>query len=288
MVKKCRILSALLIAALLLTGCTVVMPVYESAVAPSAGSPDPTPEQSPAPTSEQKQKPPEPADRIVHAGGDLGEHSVSNSVEAVDSAYAAGCRYIELDFSLTSDGEPVCLHDWNRNYLREYEEEDFPLSLSQFESSMIYGELAPLTLDALAGWLQARDEVYIITDVKGDNLSILGKIALRYPELKERIIPQIYDTVELDAMRAMGYENIIFTLYLLPWEVKTDAGLIAEFARESGLWGIAFPYELAEIDGYVEGLLASGVHLYAHTVNDDELIGQLLEMGISGVYSDVY
>lgn len=268
---------------LILEGCSAVMPGYEVPAAP-AQSPVPTPE----PTQDEARKIPEPADRIVHGGGDLGEYAVSNSKEAIDSAYEAGCRYIELDFSLTSDGEPICIHDWNQNYLLEYSDEDFPLSLEQFESALIYGALTPLTLQGLAEWLRTHEEVYIITDAKDNNLSVLGMITWRYPELTERIIPQIYDTKEIDAMRAMGFKNIILTLYLLDWDVKTDAEYIARFARENGIWGIAFPYELTEIDGYVGTLLDSGVYLYTHTVNDEDLIEHFLAMGISGVYTDRY
>jgi len=49
---------------------------------------------------------------ISHAGGGLEEGNYSNSLEALDRAYADGLRYFEVDFSWTCDGKLVLIHDW--------------------------------------------------------------------------------------------------------------------------------------------------------------------------------
>ena len=50
---------------------------------------------------------------IAHAGGAVYGYRYSNSLEALDSAYEGGFRFIELDMSLTADDEIVLIHDWD-------------------------------------------------------------------------------------------------------------------------------------------------------------------------------
>jgi glycerophosphoryl diester phosphodiesterase len=225
---------------------------------------------------------------IIHGAGELDGYTTTNSLEALDAVYAGGARFVELDFALTSDGEPVCIHDWNYHFLPDCTMEDFPLSLEAFSNSKIYGKFTPVTLNVLADWLEAHEGIYIVTDGKMENLTILSKIAEEYPELISRMIPQIYAMDQLEPVRQLGYESIIFTVYLLDWEEKTDAKTLAAFAKTEHLAGITFPYELAEQEGYVEELLKSGVPLFSHTVNDANTIQQQKEMGITGVYTDYY
>jgi hypothetical protein len=51
------------------------------------------------------------APRIAHAGGAIGHLAVTNSYNALNFNFDRGFRYFELDFSLTRDGNYVCLHD---------------------------------------------------------------------------------------------------------------------------------------------------------------------------------
>lgn len=223
---------------------------------------------------------------IIHAGGAVGEYTVTNSLEAIEAAYAAGERFLEIDFCLTADGQAVCLHDWNRHFLPGYEREDFPLTVEEFSRQKIYGELTPLTLDGLAEWLAGHEDVSIVTDTKEGDLITLSLIARTYPELQERFIPQIYAESELEPVRSLGYEHVIYTLYRLSNEEKMDPGHIAAFAAENKLTGITFPWELTQTEGYVDALAKGGVPLYTHTLNDPEAIKAQLGMGITGVYTD--
>ena len=54
--------------------------------------------------------------RIAHAGGGLGKRTYTNSYEALDSNTKNGFKYFELDFTFTSDGRLVCIHDWKVNF----------------------------------------------------------------------------------------------------------------------------------------------------------------------------
>jgi glycerophosphoryl diester phosphodiesterase len=282
---KNKILALLLAGALWLSlpACTVTQ--YPEPVSTPSPTSEPTPAPTPVPTSAPA---PVLPTYIVHAGGAFRGYVSTNSKEALVAAYNTGMRYIELDFSLTSDGEPVCLHDWNTGILPNYPDTDFPLSLEAFVSARLYGELTPLTLDDLADFVARHEDVFIITDTKDDNLAVLRILAERYPALLPQFIPQIYREEELAEVRALGFADVIYTLYAADWDAKLDTAHIAAFAAENDIWCITFPCELTEIEGYVEGLLRSGVPLYTHTVNEPEAIEAQLALGITGVYIDQY
>lgn len=223
-------------------------------------------------------------DKILHAGGSIDGQAGSNSLEALEATYAAGRRFIEMDFLLSSDGHPVALHDWSRYY--SYSLGSTPVSLDQFKTVKIYNRYTSVYLDSLAKWLSAHPDVYIITDVKDDNLGVLRKIAEEKPEILSRILPQIYAESEYAPVRALGYSNIIFTLYRLPtYAEKADAAGIVEMAERMELLALTFDCTLATPE-YVETLKKSGVFLCAHTVNGAEAQAEYYALGVDCVYTD--
>lgn len=224
---------------------------------------------------------------IIHAGGNYGLYTVTNSAEAMEQLIAAGQPAVELDFALTSDGYPVCIHDWNYHYLPEYRASDFPLPLNRFETAKLCGTLATMTLDDVAFYLESTPELMVITDAKDCQLELLSRIAEKYPDLRSRFLIQIYDIDEYDAFRALGFDNIIFTLYMLDNAYKSDGKMVIDLIGDRKLWGITFPVELASQEGYVGELLKGNIPLYVHTVNDPDEIRALLESGITGVYTDL-
>lgn len=223
---------------------------------------------------------------IIHAAGDIDGMAGSNSLEALEQTYEAGCRYVEIDFQFTADNELACIHDWYKQYTSAIPEDGTVLTLAQFQACQIYDRYTPLWLDSLADYMTAHPDLYIVTDIKDRNTEGAAKIAADYPELTDRFIIQIYDSSEYDAVREAGFDNIIYTLYRLDWNSKTDTKALNQFAQEHPLLGYTFAYELTEVDGYVEGMLQAGVPLYVHTVNGVAEQQVYFDMGISGVYTD--
>ena len=191
---------------------------------------------------------------------------------------------VELDFNFTSDGQLACIHDWYTEYADEIEN-GVPLSLEDFLAVRIYRTFTPAWIGDAADWLRANEDTYIVTDIKDDNLAGCRAIADFCPDLKNRFVVQIYDESEYDAVRAMGFEYVVFTLYRLDWNAKTDWKALGRFAEEHPLIGFTFSFELCSVEGYVDGMSRSGVPLYIHTVNEGE--EEFFKTGISGVYTDI-
>ena len=220
---------------------------------------------------------------IIHAGGEIDGIAGTNSLEALKASYAKGYRFIEIDFVLTSDGEPVCLHDWSDYYSSGMTGE--PLTVEEFKNIRIFDKYTPMTLYTLASFMMAYKDVYIVTDIKEDNVEVLRRIAKEYPAILPRIIPQIYQYEEYVPVYALGYTNIILTLYKLPtYNHKADAEYNAEFAKKHGLFAITADKTLAN-GQFVSTFKDSGVPLYVHTVNGEEQ-NAFFEMGVTGIYTD--
>lgn len=227
--------------------------------------------------------------KIMHAGGVVEGFRGTNSMEALQNSFFNGYRFIELDFCFTTDGHLVSLHDWNENYFGAAYASYFngAVSLNDFRNKRIIGAYTPVTLENLQDWILGKPETYIITDIKTDNIKGLRYIKENYPLLVQRIIPQIYTESQYNEVKGMGYENIIYTLYAQSFEDKVNTNKINNFALNNKLIAIVFDKELAN-PSYVKELAKSRTKLFVHTVNDESEQRRYMELGINGVYSDVY
>lgn len=189
-----------------------------------------------------------------------------------------------MDFSWTGDRELACVHDWGSWYGPEVGEG----TMAQFDEirSSQYG-FTSMTLDHLAQWLREHPDVLIVTDIKEDNVEGAALIAQRYPDLMDQFIIQIYHYDEYHPVVMLGFRKIILTVYQMQWEEKTNQAELGEFIRSHRLVGLTFPEVLLELPMYGDMSFAEEVPLYVHTVNDGELQKKYLDMGISGIYTDV-
>ena len=222
--------------------------------------------------------------KIIHAGGAIGNMVGSNSLEALNATYARGYRFIEMDFRFSSDGKPICLHDWSKLYSAQLSPR--PMTAAAFASVRIFNRYTSVTLDSLAKWLVEHPDAYIITDCKEDNLTLLRRIATDHPALLSQFIPQIYQYSEAAPVRELGYKNIILTLYRLPtYPQKADGAANAAFAKQHGLLAVTADVSLVTPE-YVRAFSEAGIPLFVHTVNNKEEQTALYAMGVSCIYTD--
>ncbi len=223
--------------------------------------------------------------RVAHAGGALGDFTYSNSYEALDSSLARGFKYFEIDFVFTRDGHLVCLHDWEVNFNKSFGfNTSSPLSLSEFQDLVAANpRFKNCTLDGLADWMSANPEAYLVTDVKDENISALAQIAGTLPDAQRRVIPQIYHADEFDAVKAMGFKQIIWTLYRL---APNTLEVLDQVASWEGPVAITMPKDWAN-SGLALRLQARGFPAYAHTVNSEAELQQLTRyFGFTEIYTD--
>lgn len=221
---------------------------------------------------------------IIHAGGRIQGLLGTNSLDALENAYKDGNRYIELDFSFTSDLKPVCIHDWNHLSYSGFD--GTRPTYSEFSQNTVYSMFSSLTLEDVAEYMTEHEDLYIITDVKDHNIYFSGILKREYPELCDRFIIQVYSEEQYAFVSKMGFDNIIFSLYRLEYNKQMDTEYLVSFAKKNKLYGYTFNAVLCDNEGYVEKLLEADIPLFVHTVNDKEQQKKFFDMGITGIYTD--
>ncbi len=223
-----------------------------------------------------------PPTLIAHAGGEIDGRAGQNSREALDSNYAKGHRYFEIDFCWTSDDRLVLIHDWERTFSGLFDDAKKQPSLEQFESMKMKHSMTQMSLASLFLWLSKHNDAYIITDVKERNLPALKIIARNSGKFQKHFIPQIYDPSEFKPAKLLGFEKVIFTLYR---SSLSDAEVI-RFATNNNPFAITMPVRRAFSFSLLSELNRKGVTVYAHTINKIEILNYLRRKGIHGIYTD--
>ncbi len=223
--------------------------------------------------------------RIAHAGGGLNDKTYTNSMEALDYNINRGYRYFEIDLTFTSDNKLVCMHDWEEAYKRNFglEPNGIP-SFSEFQTTVKeHGKYTPCHLDRLKNWLILNPSAKIITDVRGDNLAALRKISETIKDAGERVIPQIYKPSSFEAVKEMGYQQVIWTLYR---HGGTENTILEQAKKLDGDFAITMPSSQAR-SFLPKRLREHGIPTYVHTINSPTETSQYFKQyQLSEVYTD--
>lgn len=219
--------------------------------------------------------------RIAHAGGGYAGETYTNSLEAL-KANRDRFDAFEVDFVFTSDGELVCLHDWEKTSERIFGRSfSTPPDLTEFEAmAKAHPRFTSCTLDSLRQWLEANPGKSLVTDVKDDNLRALRLIRDALPDAPNRVIPQIYHPDEFGPVQSMGYRRIILTLY----RMSSGKNKLHEAAKAHPYFAVTMPTRKAE--ALVPALRRAGIPTYVHTINDPAKWEALQELGVSEIYTD--
>lgn len=224
-----------------------------------------------------------PPHLIAHAGGAIYGYRLSNSLEAINLAYANGFRHIELDFERTSDGEYVLLHDWDSMAKRMlFEAREY--TLQEFLTAETFVDLTMMDLDALLAWLDTHKDCYIITDAKCGNSPFLQDLFTRAGPRANQFIPQVYSYDEYARAKDIGFESVILTLYRMPAPDHTE---LTEFACSQKPWAITIPTSYMD-EALISNLSRNGIYTYTHSINDLSYFEQWNACGLHGIYTDYF
>ncbi len=233
---------------------------------------------------------------IAHALGEVDGKIETNSKEAFIASWENGYRVLEADFVYTSDGALVVRHDFDvdGSYYRLEIEPGSPLVMDSktFQNEKIIYEQTPMTAADLMYLMTQYTDVYLVTDTKDTEEQTVKKqftdlkaIAnnIGHPEILDRLIPQIYHEEMLVWIQEIyDFPQWIYTLYQ---QNDVDYAAVADFCAHNGIDVVTIEKEriTAEI---VDLFRTKGITVYAHTVNRYLQMEELLEMGVSGVYTD--
>ena len=219
---------------------------------------------------------------IAHGGSSIEGYSTTNSLEALLQAIDNGYTLIELDMNFSADQEVIMIHDFDVT-LNYYFGGQITgeIGKAAFEEKLVHGKYHTLTLDRLIEVMKKSEGYRIVTDVKENNVAVLTKISEKYPDYLDRFVPQIYNTDEFDAVKELGYEDIILTTYQM---MEPDFDDIYGCYKDKGLMAITISEDYFAKD-IIDRLLANNVKVYRHPINNFELMQNLFELGNYGVYT---
>ncbi|MCK4911277.1 MAG: hypothetical protein KAR83_06530 [Thermodesulfovibrionales bacterium] len=223
--------------------------------------------------------------RIAHAGGAVEGVTYTNSFDALELNLQKGFRYFELDFNYTSDGQLVCIHDWERSFERTFGFKAVGIpTLKEFMRLVKRGKYDNCTLERLVPWLEENPDAIIVTDVKVGNLQALKQMAEKVPGFGKRIIPQIYLPESYAVVKELGYEQVIWTLYRFNAPDRDVLRWVKVFQK--GPFAITMPVKRAKTT--LPGELARmGIPTYVHTINSKEDAEALMNgYGVTEIYTD--
>ena len=149
------------------------------------------------------------------------------------------------------------------------------------------GEIQPMTVDMLADFMREHEDLLIITDIRLENEAICRELSIRYPDLQNRFIVQIYHEEEYNRIRELGFENLIYTLYQA-YDDEWNLWRIAHFAEENELIGITMPRsQFFDVKKRL-AMAHCGLPVMFHTVDDPEEISNMLQKPyVYGAYTDL-
>lgn len=220
---------------------------------------------------------------IAHAGGGVRGLTYTNSREALDANYRRGHRFFEIDLDWTSDNHLVLIHDWDTHFPKIFQQRKnvgVP-SLDGFLQLRMKNNLTPMSFAGVVLWLRAHHDARIVTDIKNDNLRALKTMAEKYPDLIDRIIPQIYAFEEYKPVRDMGYRHIILTLYAKNY----PDGPILDFAQNQRPLAITM-WAARALGPLPPQLTRLKIPTFAHTINSSKEQRELEANGVAGFYTD--
>jgi len=225
---------------------------------------------------------------IAHGLGTVEGVGASNTREALENSYANGFKIFEVDLSLTKDGKIVVFHEGREEAIGHKGEVIGEIKEKEFLKQKFLDKYTLLSFDDFLQYVQDHKDMYVVTDVKGNQLETFKKIIenpiiKENPEIMKRIIPQIYEVEELSSLLTLyPFSDIIFTLY------RTKLGnleILDALEANPQITAVTMWWDSRYTD-YVKGRIEQlGKRVYVHTVNDQKKIFEFINKGV-GVYTD--
>jgi|GEM_PF-3245614 len=256
--------------------------------APTSDATDQQNQEAQHQTAEQKPeyvpRPLTPPRLVSHAAGGFNARRYRNSMEALDYNYALGHRMFEVDFSWTADQRLAGIHDWGSTYKRLFPQADHQQrpTYAELLDLLMDNNESIITLARLRQWLSAHPDAYIVTDIKSKNVTALETMKEELQDQYRQVVPQLYHPHNYQAIKTLGYEHIIFTLYAT--RLSTDE--IIAFVTDNPLLAVTLHPKKKGFSELVPRFNTMGVFVYVHTYNTLAEYQQYRELGADGIYTD--
>lgn len=232
---------------------------------------------------------------VGHSFGRIGEDTYTGSVEAFEKYYALGQRTFEVDLAITADHKLVLKHDWDFPWQSGIETGEIPTE-EEFLDALIMGRYTPMTFLDLCEIMQEHPDIWIVTDSKSEDLeSVKQEFDLLLDTVREagcedvleRIVVQVYNEEMHTFLRDnYDFDSYVFTLYQRWHGTKEEMVEVSRYCANNGIEVITLQNDLYD-EEIQEIADRYQLKIYLHTVNDIEAAREYLNMGVTGIYTDI-
>lgn len=233
---------------------------------------------------------------IAHRGASA--YAVSHTLTAYEMAVQMGADYIEIDLQMTKDGKLVALHD----------------SVVTFHNAQ--QTVADVTFDDLQlhspgnGYTLPNFDNFRIVDLSeilrhfGDSVNyyIEMKSPELYPGMEEELLHQLrehnllnrhdaipkviiqsFDVKSLREVSKMEPSIPLIKLYKFGKDVKLSKKELRKLTKYAS--GVGVNVDALNLK-FIETMHQKGLVVHPYTVNDEETMRRLMELGVNGIFTD--
>lgn len=220
---------------------------------------------------------------IAHAGGQISQHTYTNSKEALDLNYKKGFRLFELDIIKTKEGKYVAAHDWKHwSSITNYKG-TVPVTIQDFLQHKIHDIYTPLDMVGINNWFSEHKDAILITDKINEPIAFSEKFID-----PSRLMMELFDLESVKKGLATKIKSAMPSHNVVVDYTKEDVAMLYEIGVKHVAVSRTF------IENHKDILLAFkgyGIKVYAYGVNfidgiNEEYVSKYEMDFIHGIYAD--
>ena len=243
---------------------------------------------------------------VIHACGAYKGYDYTNSREALLNTLKVRKSQkklpIEIDFMLTSDGVPVCTHDWTHHNHSNGKNSSRRMTVNGFKKSHTKGGLTTMTARQAIDIMARTSNAYLVVDTKEDKTEIYKKLvkACRdsgHPSFLNRIIIQLYHFDDYNKIKKVyPFKHWLFSAYKVGCSTPKQIKNIVKKSQALKLDALVMPYTSfakkvnthfkMRDDNFIAVNRGRHIPLIIHTVNSRRLYNALRLNKVNGIYTD--
>ncbi len=213
---------------------------------------------------------------IAHRGAS--GYVIENSMKSFKTAWKMNAEMVELDVQETNDGHIVVFHDYDLTRISGNDGYISEMTLKEIQEIDIGdGHTIPLLGDVLDF---ARGKIGVDIEIK-------------VPDIEERILSMV---IERDMLSDLMFSSYLHATLLEIKGLNSDplTGILytlmerdpVEYVQELGLDAINPPFKALNLD-IVERAHEQGLQVFPYTVNDSDMMLEMVQMGVDGIITDL-
>lgn len=236
---------------------------------------------------------------VSHRGASA--YAPEHTIAAYDMGEKMHGDYIEVDLQMTKDGHLIAMHDvtldrttdgtgsvkdYTLNEIKQFDAGSWFNEKYPYAAKADYEDLKVPTLEEVFKKFGKNNSYYIETkspDVYPGMEKELLRLVDKYKINKDKLLVQSFSPQSLKVMNEL--DPSIKLVQLISYKANaeiTDAEIreIKQYAMGIG------PNHTYLNEGYVQKVVNSGLELHPYTVNDKERMKQLINWGVTGMFTN--